>query len=548
VNAPRTRFSAVVLALLVAAYLLPGLLGHDPWKPDEPYTFGAVLNMLKTGDWLVPTVGAQPFVEKPPLYYWASAATAWGASPLLGLPDAARLASLVFVLASGAAIAAAARLAWGEGAAGLSVLLFLATLGLESHAQRMQVDLAMMAGFALATLGFAACSREKPWGGAVLGLGVGVGFLGKGLFAPAVIGLAALLLPLFFYQWRTRRYFVQLLHAAAVALPAIVIWPLALARRAPGLFDEWLYVNNLGRFTGYSTGGLGATAEPGQLGRAAAWFFFPLWAYVIGAVVRDGRRAWHYPGMQIGLTLGLVGCLVLATSASLRAVYLLPLIPPLVIAGVAALRTPERGLEKALGWTSIVLGLAAAAFIWCVWAMLVSTGSIPAWKPLADHFPLPFQMPVSFPEIAAAIALSAGFVALIVWRERLLAPSLTLWVGALALTWGLAHTLWLPWLEHAKGYRELFADIDRMLPRDVGCIVMDGPGESERAMVEYYLNVTPRKRFVQEGDCGALLWMANAEKRIHPDWDGTWRRVWGASRPGEKVERFELFLRGPPPR
>jgi 4-amino-4-deoxy-L-arabinose transferase-like glycosyltransferase len=411
----------------------------------------------------------------------------------------------------------------------------------------MQVDLTVMAGVALATWGFAACVREKRWAGAMLGFGVAVGFLGKGLFAPAVIGLTALLLPLFFFQWRTRRYFMQLVVAAAVALPIGIVWPLLLHQRAPGLFDEWLYVNNLGRFTGYSTGGLGATAEPGQFGRTVAWFFFPIWAYVVGALVREGRRGWHLAGMQVGLTLTLVGCIVLATSASLRAVYLLPLIPPLALAGVVALRTPERGLERTLGWFSVVLGLAVAALMWSVWGMLVSTGTIPDWKPITRNLPVPFEMPVSIAAIVAAGALTAGFAALVVLRDRLAAPSLTLWIGALALAWGLAHTLWLPWFEHAKGYRSLFAQVQPLLPRDVGCIVMDGPGESERALVEYYLGVTPRKRFVSEGDCGALLWMANAEKRIHPDWDGTWRRVWGASRPGEKVERFELFLRGPPP-
>src|SRR5258706_10084653 len=142
VVAPRPRLSAWIVALLVLAYALPGILGHDPWKPDEPYTFGAVLDMLKSGDWVVPTVTGSPFVEKPPLFFWLASVTASLASPLLPLHDGARLASLLCLLASVGATAGAARLCWGDGAGALAALLFLSALGLEGHAQRLQVDLA----------------------------------------------------------------------------------------------------------------------------------------------------------------------------------------------------------------------------------------------------------------------------------------------------------------------------------------------------------------------------------------------------------------------
>src|SRR5438309_5020008 len=60
--------SAFALAALIVTYLLPGVVGHDPWKQDEAYTFGIVLHMLESGDWVVPTLAGQPFMEKPPLF------------------------------------------------------------------------------------------------------------------------------------------------------------------------------------------------------------------------------------------------------------------------------------------------------------------------------------------------------------------------------------------------------------------------------------------------------------------------------------------------
>ena len=48
---------------LAAAWILPGLLGHDPWKPDEGYTFGLVYSLLNGGDWIVPMLAGEAFME-----------------------------------------------------------------------------------------------------------------------------------------------------------------------------------------------------------------------------------------------------------------------------------------------------------------------------------------------------------------------------------------------------------------------------------------------------------------------------------------------------
>src|SRR5258708_12915962 len=105
--------------MLMLAYLVPGLAGHDPWKPDEPYTFGAVLDMAKSGDPVVPTVGEQPFVEKPPLYYWAAWGSASLLSPLLPLHASARVASFFFMAPSLGAVAPASLLLLGQSTATL---------------------------------------------------------------------------------------------------------------------------------------------------------------------------------------------------------------------------------------------------------------------------------------------------------------------------------------------------------------------------------------------------------------------------------------------
>ena len=49
--APLKQFG---LVLLCAAWILLGLFGHDPWKPDDATSFGIAYDMLAHGDWIVP--------------------------------------------------------------------------------------------------------------------------------------------------------------------------------------------------------------------------------------------------------------------------------------------------------------------------------------------------------------------------------------------------------------------------------------------------------------------------------------------------------------
>jgi 4-amino-4-deoxy-L-arabinose transferase-like glycosyltransferase len=50
------------MLLLGIAYVVPGLVGHDPWKPNEAYSFGIIYNVWGGGDWVVPILAGEPFI------------------------------------------------------------------------------------------------------------------------------------------------------------------------------------------------------------------------------------------------------------------------------------------------------------------------------------------------------------------------------------------------------------------------------------------------------------------------------------------------------
>ena len=59
-----------LFVIICAAWILPGLIGHDPWKPDEAMVFGVINSMLRDGAWVVPTIAGTTTHDYPPLYYW----------------------------------------------------------------------------------------------------------------------------------------------------------------------------------------------------------------------------------------------------------------------------------------------------------------------------------------------------------------------------------------------------------------------------------------------------------------------------------------------
>lgn len=545
-NAPLVSTTArtIPLALVimfVLTYLLPGLIGHDPWKADEAYTFGNVYNLLQTGDWVVPHVAGEPFVEKPPLFHWVAATLAKFASPVLPLHDGARLASGLFVALALIAVGWSARRTWGKGYGRYAVLLMLSCLGLLVHAHMMLTDLALTAGIAVAMAGFVACRIPLRWAGLLLGTGAGIAFLTKGLLGPGVIGSTALVLPIAFREWRSKSYFQQLELALLAALPWLTIWPIALYLRSPDLFQVWFLDNNIGRFIGFSVPYLGAEKEPGFWWKTFPWFLFPIWLFVAMVFWKWRRDAWRQPAVQIGITLTAMMTLVLCGSASARAIYLLPMVVTLALIGAGAVHDIPRWIERAFAFMGVALGFAAIIFFWLVWASMVSGDHAASWNWLGRWLPLEFVLPFSTGAVAVATLLTVGTILFVVMSWKNKARGLAVWCASLTITWGLVATLWLPWVDAAKSYRVMYQAMGFALPPGVNCVASHGLGESERAILDYVLDIkTQRKEVAPATQCNALLVQGTTQNL--PPAVGDMVLIWSGHRPGDTREQFNLYI------
>ena len=70
------RFPRWILLLLGLIYVLPGLLGRQPWSGPDLASFGVMLDMAQgSGNWLQPQVLGERAAVQAWLPYWLGAAS-----------------------------------------------------------------------------------------------------------------------------------------------------------------------------------------------------------------------------------------------------------------------------------------------------------------------------------------------------------------------------------------------------------------------------------------------------------------------------------------
>lgn len=542
-----TRTAALVLLTI---FVCLGLIGHDPWKQDEAYAFGIVYSILNSGDWVVPTLAGEPFMEKPPLVYLLAALTAKLTSSFLPLHDGARLASGVLSAITIAATALSARSIFGQhnGSGRIAALVLVACLGFVMHARVLLTDLGVIAGVAIALYGFITIFSRRDYvlPAALIGTGAGIAFLSKGLVGSAVLGTTAIVLPLLFRQWRSRRYATILAIAFAAALPWLVVWPAALYLRSPALFHDWFWLNNVGRFLGFAVPTLGASNESGQVWQTMLWFTFPALPLVIWAWWKKALDWRTMPGVQIGFTFIALYVLMLTIAASGRDNYFLPLLPAVAMLAVPALRLLPSWINHIGGAASLVVFIGAAAFVWVVWLIAVQSGTPPDWPLLTKHLPPDFKFSLAIPICLLAILLTWALVSII--AAQWLTPMflISAWCGGI-LVFGVAvSTLLMPWLDAAKSYRQPFTAMRAHLPLGADCLSVYRVGESERGVLHYFMDQVPSRYDVAHAataspHCPFVLAQGFQHDASVLNNIAYKRVLWTGARQGDKREQFWLL-------
>jgi 4-amino-4-deoxy-L-arabinose transferase-like glycosyltransferase len=418
----------------------------------------------------------------------------------------------------------------------------MACVGLVYESHLMLTDVPMLTGFAIAGYGFSLACERPLAGGLWLGLGVGVGFLAKGLLVPGVLGVTALALSALFQTWRKQTYVYAIGVALMVASPWLIVWPAALWLRSPSLFIDWFWLNNVGRFLGFSVNQLGASNNPVFWPKTLPWFAFPALPLAALTVWRRRREIRECEPLQFGVVVFAVYLGVLLVSASARNAYGLPMLAALALLAAPSVTALPEALNRRADGVARWLFTALASFLWTVWFIMRLKGRAPDWAFLTRALPADYAMP--FLPWFFAIAGLATLGWLLLWSRLtfLKARGLVSFAAGLTLCWLLFATLWLPWMDAAKSYRGVFTAMQPHLPAHharVASITLD---ESASAMLLYYCGVkTIRRQTTPRDEDDALLIQGRVTDPPKTPPAG-WRLAWDGARQGDNREHFWLFV------
>jgi 4-amino-4-deoxy-L-arabinose transferase-like glycosyltransferase len=534
------RHSLLFIIVLCTLWIFPGLIGRDPWKPDEAYSFGLVYHILQTGDWVVPTLAGEPFMEKPPIFFLTAAFFAHTLQSWLPLHDGARMATAFYMALTFLLTTLTARDLYGAGKGWLGVLVLMGCIGLVERAHAMITDIGQLAGFALAIYGLVLCLRRSLLGGLWLGTGVGLGFLSKGLFAPGCLGIIALALPAISPTWRTRRYAATLAVALVASLPWLLIWPIALYQRSPELFHEWFWVNNFGRFLGENQ--LGPEGKPGYYFGVLPWYAFPAWPLAFWALWRGRGRIRTEPGLILPLTAIVVIVAVLSVAADARELYAKPVLVPFALLAVPGLLTLRRGAANGFWWFSIVFFVFFLLVGWFWWSALDLGIPQPAHNTLMRQYPA--YHPAFHPfKLALSVAYTGMFIWVLLRLRRSAERPLVAWAAGVTMIWGLVTLFFWEGVDTRNSYRAVVMEVAHELPKGYRCLASRNLGEPQRALFEYFAGIVTYRQEVpsRKRDCDILLVQGMRAGIYQPG--PQWERFWEGKRPGDRRELFRLYRR-----
>ncbi len=395
----RSILMAVPLFLLLAAYLGINMTGHGLWPADEPRYGQVAREMMQSGDYLVPRVNGEPYLEKPPLLFWSIALASLPAGDVT--PVTARIPSWLAALLTTVLTWMLARRMFGGRVALWSVVMMVTAYRFWWQAGFAQIDMLLTGCMTVVLYHLWRWEEDRrAWRLPVIYGAMAAGMLAKG--PPALIFP---LLLIFSFHWRDKPG-RKALHWAAgctAALAVAALWyvPARLALDGEGVraVSEGIGGNLIRNTVGRALMGVSKAQPPWYylLQFPTDWLpwslFLPWIAFRAWRLRRETKAhrflwCWFAPAFVF-----------FSISIGKRAIYLLPLFPAAAIfTAMTLLELMDGGRAR---WRR------AAGLVWAVLLLLAG---------LAVHA-LPFteygDLYTAGPVLLSAAALAAAVVSFV---------------------------------------------------------------------------------------------------------------------------------------
>ncbi len=317
------RSLGIIIAVWLVGYL--AALGSSELRSEEGHRVLPAVEMLDGGDYIVPHIGGQPYLRKPPLINWLVA----GSFRAFGARNewTARLPSALSVLSVAVIFVIIGRRVLGETGALATSLAWLTNLGMLEKGRMIEIDALYVSLCALAFICWLVWweERRSPWRTWVLPwIFLGLGLLAKG---PSLL--------IFFYAtvlavlWSTRKL-RELFHPAhllglIVMLGIFATWavPYFASVHPHKISQSWTHELSL-RLTG---GENDATEWPMNFPRGFGYFlpWLMLLPFIRPSKMSDSRQQQIGTGLALGAVVPFAITLLLPGTIPR---YILPSLAP----------------------------------------------------------------------------------------------------------------------------------------------------------------------------------------------------------------------------
>lgn len=539
---PRTvKIPGWALVILFLAYILPGNVGHAPWRGDDVLYIASTANMIRLGDWLVPRIAGIPLLDYPPLHYWLGGLFGTLLGWLLPLHDAIRLATVaclgfgIWALRQAAKHLVPAEENGDIPAANATLLMALSSMGLLIHAHEAQPLITLFAT-ASGVLWGLSMLRQAPR----LGLLVAGGFTGASFLAGGMPGLV-LTLPTCIVaivvnrRADNRPAFSEIALASVLALALILVWPVLLAMKDTQLLNQWL-TQELRDIAPQ----FGAT-RAAALGNVLSWFAWPLWP-IAGWALWQRRQHLSSPRYAVPLAALLSALWIVVTTGSVRPANALPLLPPLILLAGPEVGRLRKGASNLLDWFGIMMFTLLGAFLWVSWSALHLGWPHALARNILRLTPN-FTPALAWWAVPLAIVLSFGWLLALAGLPRFPLRGILRWALGVTLAWGLATTLWLDWFDYDKNYSHITREVASQVQGKTPCVMEIGAGDVQRAALDYFSHIRLQRFSDTDTHCQFVL-SYQAGRRDLPKPGPGWTLQWeGSKGRGRLQEQFGLFRR-----
>jgi 4-amino-4-deoxy-L-arabinose transferase-like glycosyltransferase len=507
VEPKRARRELLLLFFAALVIFGAGIGMRNPWPADEPRFALIARDMVETGRWFFPEVGAELYSDKPPVFFWMIASF----YKLTGsLKVAFLLPSLIAAMVALFAIYDLGKRWWGHRTAMWAAMALVATAQFALQARLAQIDMTLCMWTTLGLYGLARHLVDGPrWGWYCFGFAAaGAGIITKGVgFLPALV-----LLPWAWAAWKewpgaTRAGSWKWILGPLAMLAVACLWFLPMLWLVDAAGDaahaaykhEILFKQTAERYAS------------SWHHVKAPWYFVveaipSLWMPLVIAIpwlVPRWREALKKRDPRILLLLGWAVLVVLFFSASpgKRGVYILPALPAVALASAPWLRElwARRGVNR-VGF-AISLLLAAGLGGGLVYAKFVRPDKVAA---MSEKFDIAFPWGPAVALAVVAIALVALF------RVK---RGMAALVGFLAAVW-IVLGFWIsPMIDSSRSGEKLVGLLEQKLaPGDeVGLVAWK---EQFLLYVTRPVTVFGHRRFDDEQEINdAVLWLEGGASR-----------------------------------